>query len=155
MGPHILQLHKQLSNKTKTAPATCLHFTFHLKWTPVTAVKADNKTDINCGTHILNLLIYVQKLNCISSIFSKHMVQTEGTHLFVQAALWKQGFGFEDFANHFKEDDREEKLTEKTLNCVCLRLCTCVSFCVYVKIFWTHPPLLCWPAFGHSVAEHC
>lgn len=29
MESHILQLHKQLSNKTRTAPATCSCFTFH------------------------------------------------------------------------------------------------------------------------------
>lgn len=55
------------------------------------------------------------------------MVQTAGTHQFIQAALWKQGFVFEDIASHFKGDVKEN-LTEKILNCVRPRLCTCVFF---------------------------
>lgn len=56
MGPHILQLHKQLSNKTKTAPDTPLYIpsqmdSKHPNHSELGSQQlTDYKTDTNCGT---------------------------------------------------------------------------------------------------------
>lgn len=104
---------------------------------------------------IVIILIHVHKLNSFLSIFSKHMVQTAATYQFIQATLWKQRFGFKDLVSHFKRRCEKESNRKDTELCVFSTVHLCVFPCVYVKIMWTHPPLLCWPAFGHSASEHC
>lgn len=100
---------------------------------------------------IVNLQIHIHNLNNIFSIFSKHMVQTAATHQFIQAALWKRGFGFEDLASHFKRRWERESNREDTELCVFVCAPVCLSVCVCKDNVDTPTPHADLP----SATEHC